>query len=439
MQTLACSLVAAFVVLHALDSMFRWAFELVGFGAAIYVRDYLLVLAILLTFLGHGARTRDIRRSVWMFWTFAVLVCISFLSELKLLQVLFGIKVWLPVMAGFLLVDSGMVRSLHKPLPWGLLWALLCIGVFLNYFYRFPWIGLTLQVGDLAVTGNREWTAYGVPRLSGFSRSSYDCAMAILVLYAYLVIVSRGLLMKLLIILVSAAAIALTTAKGAAGAFLIAVLLSPLLGLIKSPASLWRPICWFALFSLGLVGLLAPLASFQIPFPQLATGSVEQWLFASMLSRAWETWPQALDLLSGSQLLTGRGLGGIGAAQYIFEIGRENPADNMFVYLYVTGGLIGAGFFVYLLWASRKLALHTQQGRVAFLTLLAVFGYGITANLIENAIVALSLGLVTAWLTAGQVLSASAAPQTGTAPEGGGAKPIGPAGVDDLPHLNARR
>jgi hypothetical protein len=281
--------------------------------------------------------------------------------------------------------------------------------VFINAVYRFPWIGMTLQIGDLAVSANREWSAYGVARLSGFSRSSYDCAMAILVFYGYLVTLSRGVALKAAIAAISGAAIAMTTAKGAAGAFLLALLLGPMLGAVRTPNSLWRWPCLAVAGGLAAIGLAAPLVSSQIPFPQLTEGSPAHWLFSSMLERAWDTWPQALALLSDSQTLTGRGLGGIGAAQYIFEAGRENPADNLFVYLYVTAGLIGAAFYVWLPLASLRLRLDDPAGRIAFLTLLAVLAYGVSANVIENAIFALALGMATAWLAVGQVPHRAAA------------------------------
>jgi len=390
--------VGVYVATQAFDSALRWMLEFGGAGAAIYGRDAIVLLCVLLCVHEIARERRDIVGSVVVFWILAALACISLLSGLGIAQTLFGVKVWLPLVLGFLLVEAKVVPHLNHPKTWFLLWAVVCAGVLVNYFDRLPWAGLTVQVGDVAISGNREWTAAGVKRLSGFSRTSFDAAIIVLLLHLYLVCVWRSLFVRTVLTLVSGLVIALTTAKGAAGAFVLVTACLPFLGFARRTDSAWRVLFLAALVVLAAIGLVFPLVSLQIPLPRLPEGSPEHWLLSSIVSRAWDTWPRALRLLEDWQAVTGRGLGGIGAAQYAFEPGRANPADSFFVYVYVTGGILGAWFYLALLYASRKLQLQRVEHQIAYLVLLCLFAYGLTINVIESAVFAIVIGMVSGLL-----------------------------------------
>lgn len=400
MHSIAAVLTILYVASQAFDSALRWLLEIGHAGAAIYARDYLLVIAILACLYNIARERQGVLHVFLLLWSLTLGVCIALFSGLGLLQIAFGIKVWLPCVLGFLLVESKAVPSLHRPRLWLCLWALVCIGVYINYFVRLPWTGLTLQVGGVEVAGNREWTAAGVKRLSGFSRTSYDAAIIILLLHLYLVSLWRHFAVRCLLILMSGAAIALTTTKGAAGAFLLATAFMPVLGIVPlSRAGPRRSILTGVVMLIALAGLLAPLISTQIPLPKLLEGSIEHWLFSSLVSRAWDTWPRALDLLGSEwQVFMGRGLGGIGAAQYAFEPFRANPADNLFVYLYVTAGVVGLCWYLFLAASVRKLALERPMHQAVFLVLLSLFTYGLTVNVVESAAFALVVGGIFAHL-----------------------------------------
>jgi hypothetical protein len=399
MKRIALTLVVLYALSEAFDSAVRWILDLAGAGAMIYLRDGGLLLASLL-FCGLLVRERrDIVRTFWLLAGLALSACVSLCSGLGVLQTLFGLKVWAPFVCGFLLVETGAARELNVPKAWFALWLMLCAGIFLNYFYRYPWIGLTVDVGDLAISANREWNAMGVRRLSGFSRTSYDGAIIILLLYIYLVVVLKRSVTRIAVILVSGAAIALTTAKGAAAAFLATVLLLPVLTLVRTAAPRLKGLLIGGLIALAAVGAVVPLLSLQMPLPRLREGTPEAWLFASLMARAWDTWPRALGLVSQWQLVTGRGIGGIGAAQAIFEPGRFNPADNLFIYLYVTAGALGAMLYALCACASSRLQFDQPAHRAGFLVLISLFAYGLTVNIIESAVFALVLGGLLSMLT----------------------------------------
>jgi hypothetical protein len=386
-------LIFGYLVLQGFESVVRWVLDMAHVGALIYVRDAGLLIAIALGVCVLLYERKNVSRAFWLVWFVLIGGLIALSSGLQLQQVLFGIKIWLPFIAGFLLVESQTVTRLHRPRFWALVWGLLCIGIFVNYFYRYPWTGLSYRVGSVDVVGNREWSAGGVPRLSGFSRSSFDAAASILILFVYLFSTFKRRVARLLLVLLSAVAIALTTTKGVMGVFLGTLLFLPLQSGVGNKVVRLKKLAPGTICLIAAIGLLIPVVSLRIPFPQLRKGSIEDWLFSSLLDRAWTTWPDAFGWLSDWQLLIGRGIGGIGVPQYLFESPLSaNPADSMFVYLYVTAGLLGAGFYLFSAWASAYLSYENKPDRLVFLLLFCLFGYGITTNVIEDSVLAMAYG-----------------------------------------------
>jgi hypothetical protein len=395
MRTLILLLSIGYLLSQAFDAVLRWMLNLGGAEPLIYLRDYSLILVIIFGCYLLMRENRSITRLFCVLWTLALSACIALFAGVKLPQVLFGLKVWLPFVTGFLLVETGLLPALNRPRAWALLWAVTCIGVGINYFYRYPWTATLIQVGDVTVTGERGATAMGIARLSGFTRANFDAATLVLLLYIYLLLQTRNTVARILLTLLSGLVIALTTTKGALSAFLTTLLLAPALSLVRrSHSGLSHALC-AAMVVMALVGLVFPLVSVEFPFPRLQPGSVGFWLFASFVDRATNTWPHAWSLISDWQLITGRGLGGIGAAQEMFERGRANPADNMFVYFYVTAGLFGAALYLFYAFASFRLELQERHQRLAYLLLFAFFAYGLTVNMIENAPAAMVLGGLT--------------------------------------------
>jgi len=399
MRTTIAVMAAAYIASQAFDSVLRWLLNMVHAVAVIYLRDVdLIAIAFLCGYL-IVREGRPVTRSVMLLSFAAVLVCVSLYSELNVAQTLFGVKVWLPFLAGFLLFEAEVLPAMDWPRIWWLVWFTLCCSVLLNHFVEYPWAGLNVDVGDASISANRDWAAGGIRRLSGFSRTSFDAAAIILGLYIYLICVPRRIAASLFLILFSGAAIALTTSKGAAAAFLAAVAVLPLLSSARSAKSSAKYVLYAGLIVLAVIGLAVPLMSEQIQFPRLQVGTPEFWLFSSFVDRAWQTWPRSFALLTeGWQWFVGRGVGGIGAAQNLFEPSVYTPGDNFFIYLYVTAGAFGAALYAYLALSIVKLSFDQAPHRAAYLLVLAVFAYGLTVNLVESATLALSLGAVFAFV-----------------------------------------
>ncbi len=399
MRKFLAFLTVAYIGSQAFDSVIRWVLNMAHADPAIYLRDVDLIAITVLCLFKIIVEGKDITRVVFLLVAFAGLGCASLCSGLGVAQTAFGVKLWLPFIAGALLVEGDIAPQLDMPKLWAAVWAAVCAGIFINYFVVYPWSGLLVDVGDVAISANREWTAGGVRRLSGFSRSSFDGAVIVLVLFIYLLNRWKGVVSRIGLTVISAAAIALTTAKGAAAALMFCVVLAPLLSSIRSNFSAWRVPVLASLLAVAAIGLIIPAVSEQLPFPRLQVGSMSYWIFASFVERAETTWPHAFDLLSSYwQWLTGRGIGGIGAAQLRFEPNVYSPADSLFIYLFVTAGLLGALFYVYLALASLRLQLGVMHHRMVFMFVCSCFTYGLTMNVIESAVFAMALGATTSFL-----------------------------------------
>ena len=394
-------LMFAYIAILGCEAALRWALSKLGADPAIYLKDLLLYSAGGLSiWIGARART-DIRPFAWLVWTFMVLILAAAAGGLALAQVLFGLKVWLSFVVGFLLVDSGAIRALHQPRWWAALWCLLCFGIVLNHFKRMPWAGMSAQIGGATIEVNRDWNTWGIQRASGFSRSSFDGAILLMLLHVYLTSFTRSARLRGCLVLGSTLAIGLTTTKGALGAlfctFPFLIFFSPragLMGLVRWPALL-------LLASFALVGLLAPALSTQFSAPSFTPRSPEAILFASLADRGWTTWPSAFALMDSWQVVFGRGLGAIGAAQNQFEQALFCPADNLFVYLFVTGGLIGAALYLAMPLLALRLSFANAIHRALFLLLVLLYSYGMTASIIDNSPLALACGVALAALLPG--------------------------------------
>ena len=401
------ALLVFYILSQAFDSALRWLLDMAGAAPLIYARDGGVLFASVICIGVIGRQKNDITHTFWILAAFALSIAIAAGFGLGLLQTLFGVKVWLPFLCGFLIFESGLIIRLDRPNFWLLVWFVLCVGIYINYFYRFPWIGLNVEVGDVSISANREWHALGIPRLSGFSRTSYDGAVIILLLFSYLLARLRNVLLRAVTVIGSAAAIALTTSKGVVLAFVVTLLLFPATTLIRRFAPRLELLVPLSVAGVATMGALIPLISLQLPVPRLREGSPEAWIFSSLVARAWDTWPRAIELLSGWEFLSGRGIGGIGAAQALFEPQLSNPADNFFIYLYVTGGAIGIALYVILAAGGLRLRLANEVDRVIVIVLMGIFIYGLTTSLVESGVYALILGAITSALLRPQAESSA--------------------------------
>jgi hypothetical protein len=391
-----------YMLSQGFDSVVRWVLELASLGPLIYLRDALMLVTIVFGYVELGASRREAVLPFSLLTFMLLGVLISVISGLPAAQVAFGVKVWLPLLFGFLLISSGVVERYDRPRFWLWVWGLLMFGIVLNVWVTYPWAGMVMNVGGQEIEANREWVTQSFNRVSGFSRTSFDAAIFIILLAYYLTARVRTVLQQIVIWVLSGVGIVLTTTKGAILAYLVSSVVLPLV-LSMKPVSVQRtrarPLLAHSVVALfGFVGAAIPLLAGQMWKGEFEQGTVEDLLFSSFGDRVTVTWPNAFGLLSGTQYATGRGLGGLGAAQTYFELSKFSPGDNLFVYLYVTAGLAGALIYFLPLLGVWRLNLLRFGDYLAFATLLFVYVFGMTVNVVESAVALMAMGACAAQL-----------------------------------------
>jgi hypothetical protein len=209
-------------------------------------------------------------------------------------------------------------------------------------------------------------------------------------------------LLRVPIWLVSCVAIALTTSKTP----LLAILLVPVMlaGLIlfqrgrDRAGGFWPAIS--VLLALTAVMIVLPVSSGTASM--LSSHNINDYSFvttSSLLDRALNMWPGAFALIASDhapyQWILGRGLGGIGSAQGIFEPLATNAADNLFVFLYVTFGLASVCLLVPMLARFRgQFAVDPPAFRLLFGIAAGVLILGIASNVLESVVPAIALGML---------------------------------------------
>ena len=386
----------AFVAVTVLAGPLRMYLSLAGLLPLIYVPNLLLLLAIFWQLVAD-ARERGLTETMLIalvILCYALGVALQFVAPV---QAAMGFYVLLPFLYG---IACGRVLLEHwhvvgRILP--LFWLLVVAGVFANLAVEYPWEGFSYRLGGLEVEGSRQWYAVGGgKRLAGFARASFDAAVQIQVVGILLALQMRSTMLRVLIWLLTIAAVLPTNSKGV---LLAVAVVTPVLLLRRTlPEMLLRPMP--ALF--GAIGVALPVATLLFVFdsplrdPTLANAT------HSLYDRLNYMWPDAWALL-GEQghWLLGRGIGGIGTAQTYFEPALFNAGDNLFMYWFVIFGWAALPGFVLLLLRSLRVRPHKTVADLQFYCLLlATLVYGVMTNIVENAVSALICGMLVRWLIA---------------------------------------
>jgi hypothetical protein len=385
----------AFVTVTVLAGPLRMYLSLAGLRPLIYVPNLLLSLAI---FWQIVADVRDRGFTATKLITFvipcyALGVALLFVAPV---QAAMGFYVLLPFVFG--IACGGVLlehwRVVGRILP--LFWLVIVAGVLANLAVDYPWEGFGYRLGSLEVEGSRQWyAAGGGKRLAGFARASFDAAVQIQVAGILLALQTRSTTLRLLVWLLTIAAILPTNSKGVLLAVAVVTPVVLLRGALPERPLRSLP----ALF--GTIGVALPVTTLLFVFdsplrhPTLANAT------HSFYDRLNYMWPEAWALLGehGNWLL-GRGVGGIGTAQTYFEPALFNAGDNLFMYWFVVFGWAALPAFVLLLLRSLRVRPHQTVADMQFYCLLlATLVYGVMTNIVENAVSALIFGLLVRWLS----------------------------------------
>jgi hypothetical protein len=264
-------------------------------------------------------------------------------------------------------------------------------GVALDVVIDYPWAGQAYESAIATVQVSREWSSGGIPRLSGFARASFDAATIVLILMVPMLATRWHVMWRGLLWITAFVTIWLTTSKGA----LLALVALAVWAMLEASRSAKRLVmAWIALFA-GLC-LALPLGTTQFGFG-VRRAEVAGWL-SSFVERIDFMWPDALGTwFEHGNLVTGRGLGGIGFAQLGAEWWRYNAADNLMIYLLVSFGLFALVYVgAFLRSLPRTFDVSAPQelfGRTVRGWAVVLFSYGCTSNMVEQPLMNMVIGV----------------------------------------------
>lgn len=370
------------------DAPIRYFLSSHGIPQFLYLRDVAVVGYVALSILGRWQRGY-VRKSELLLVGVLSYWCLIGLVQLNVAQVLFGVKVFLPLYFAYLVLPFLIARWDRQIRIFTALWLATLLGVVLDYYVAFPWEGLSYELAGREIEVSRAWTTFGFARLAGFARASFSAAIIITLLSIFVIMSKRYRFVGFLIYFVSLAGIVLTTTKGLMLAYL---LVGFTVILVKIAPWVRRLIPLVLLLPVVLIPVTA-VAGMSL-YEGLISNDLVALLLQSFFVRIEGSWPRALiELVHGLLYFTGRGLGGIGTAQLHFEPARYNPADNLFIYLMVT-----FGFFALLLLAFFALRVSriklgmSALGDTVYYSFIVILVFGVTTNIIDSPIMMMVLG-----------------------------------------------
>lgn len=301
-------------------------------------------------------------------------------------QVFVGIYIFIPFFFG-LGINNFFIRHVQTHKKFYILILFLIIsGVFLDVYIDFDWKGFEYSTQGLEISGNRAWTTMGIERLSGFSRSSFDAAIAILVLLLIIDLFKINKLIRLMLWSCGGFAILLTTTKGILFAYLVILIIKGI--------AFYLPIIISRISIAGLliVLILLPLSTLVINYESMFGSSFKRNFTYSIKDRLVRSWPETLK----DHSILGRGIGSIGFPQLINNDPDYSPGDNAFIYINSIFGIISLviAFLFLISFFKKKLILSTETKFYINLTLL-LLTFGITTNEFESGILAFFWGTIT--------------------------------------------
>jgi hypothetical protein len=378
-------LLAFFVIVtvYAFEAPIRYVLELIHLPAAIFIRDLVTIIPLLML-LGYQISRRQVQAA---FVVFAVIIAfhglVGMIGNHSSFAAIYGAKALLGLLFGACAARPLTKYSRLILAFFVVLWAISIVGILLDDWYGdFPWKGLSTTIMDVDVDIHRKWGTTELERVSGFCRSSIHAAAMLSLIGLYILLYSRSRLIKLVVWAGTLFCLYLTTQKGAIGAFFIA-----------------SGIAFFFLNKRLLVArmtvliLMAAMILLPIILPYYRMGEAHgTFSLGSFYDRVEMMWPGAWAIIDDHSWILGAGLGGIGGGQRLFAT-VVNSADNMFLFFYGYFGLFG---FVYLMVLLVKL-LHRPSPpdklfHFATLFLIYIFADGIILSVVEDPLDAIFFG-----------------------------------------------
>lgn len=378
-----------------IDGPIRYSLEAVGGVALIYLRDAIPIL-MLGVVLGTVSLKGRINATLLFFLVLLVLFSIVALVYVRNVpQILFSLKIVLPFLAGLVCYRELFSDERRLTKFMGMFLFISLAGIYLNSFMKFPWAGLTYEIGNISIEGGFERSTSGFDRMQGFSRTNFEAATHVMLLVVYASIFLRSKLGRVALWIAAGGAILLTTTKGIVATYILLSLFYIVYATMPKLHKLYRALLIVPMCAMVLLPVY--LTEIDIDF----SDPMDVALYASFYDRLLNGWPPIFEnVRENGSIIIGRGVGGTGAGEYYFAADIKGSADNMFVYLYAWFGLASLVLLGILYWQSLRLNILSRRDDLCvFLWLASILVYGISSVIIESAFFAFFFGLCIAHLS----------------------------------------
>lgn len=322
--------------------------------------------------------------------------CLYGIIHSTILQVSFGIYTLSPFFAGYIL--SKYIKQTDINNIFYFVFLVSVVGVFSDSVFDVPWKGYSYSVLGQELEANRQWSTFGIDRIAGFSRHSATTAIILGISSVFFINMLKHKCTKFVITCLAFASILLTTNKASIAAFLLII---PFLLTIEKKVFLLTGI--IVSFSLGI---FIPFFSLANTTTVLGCNSSFEILLASFLDRLENTWPlffnQALLADNTGGNLTwffGLGIGSVGSAAKYFGNQTLGVADNMWLYLFGTCGILGFIVVMYYMFLLSRVHQDELNNWKSFIiSMNFIFLVGITTDIFESLLAVFIIGFLLAEL-----------------------------------------
>lgn len=392
---LAVLLLLLFVSVEVFEGALRYFLATVSLSSLIYIPKLLIAVAAIVVLMRASYTSRIDRVFLSVLLFFAAFEVVGMHFTHSWFQPAFGAFVLMPLILA-VLAEPAFAQLRERLVPYAaILWLCVAIGVAYDYMADVPWADLIYQIGGVSIQASRSWaTMLGTERVAGFSRASFDAANQLIFLALPWVIMGRRKSLSAIIWVATGLLVVLTTTKRAVGVYVLLTLLLALIGPGVVSGKLKRLVGVTCPAFVALIGIALPASTIFINYGRFVDGATPV-LLTSFLDRLTSTWPDALALLADhGNVLLGRGIGGIGVSQSFFEPLIYSPADNLYVYLYVSFGIFGIALAW--LYVSRICRINLNRDKWAQLMwfwAIAALTSGWAVNGVEGALSACVFGI----------------------------------------------
>lgn len=385
-RAMALSLWIALVI-ATVEAPLRYGMSLLSLDPLIFLRDAAIFISITLVgLLTLGAGRMPLSMGVFVVLA-AVHGAIAFMNLHTILPVVYGLKLFVPALCGFL-----VFQTFYDPKPGVLrlvmlLWVITVIGAAVNRFMPndFVWVGAQVNLGGIDVSLARDWQSTSTRRVGGLMRASINLAIVLPLLGYILLGHLHSRFVRIGIVLCTLVVLYWTTQKGAILAYAVVAAALAL--------SSRRSVAPLRVVAVVLVAFMifAPVMLVHYDMPT----DKGVFSFESFIERITSMWPRAWVWIEKYSYLTGVGLGGIGGAQRFYAPSEFNAADNLFVYLYASFGVISLVYIALALGVAVLARVRTssyQRDSAVLASFAFLMGYGIVISLVEDQVAAIWLG-----------------------------------------------